>query len=465
MSEKPLPPGFTFGIATSGFQIEGGYNGPGEPANNWAAWEAAGRVEPSGIALDFWNRFEEQVPLARATGADSLRLSVEWTRCEPGEGQLDDDAFARYESILNCCRESGLEPLVTLHHFTHPAWLGEDFWLERSSPERFARWVDEAVGRLGSLCRKWVTLNEINVLPEQSYLTGSYPPGHRGDTRSAVRAMDNLLTAHVLAYETIHRHRPDAVVTTNNSSSSVYEFDRILHDLLLARSFGVDQPELGHWLRHKRADFYAKTRRGRRPGLAERVLRKLLARVIPMEQAFPRAVSAVYASQHQRLIDVVGFDYYDPAASHALQVPGHRSAGGRCWRPARETWDVQADPSGLVAYSMAIQDGGVGVWVAENGIANRVVRGRAYQRLDSWDRVRFLRENLEAVEAAIDSGVPLTGYWHWTLADNYEWGSYEPRFGLYGVDRERGGRWSHLDSMGRDAAGAYRRIIEEMRAR
>ena len=102
--------------------------------------------------------------------------------------------------------------------------------------------------------------------------------------------------------------------------------------------------------------------------------------------------------------------------------------------------------------------------VAENGLCNRVRRGVAYPRADGWDRVRYLRTNLGSVVAAIRGGVPVTGYYHWCLADNYEWGSYEPRFGLYGIDRERGVRWGALDSMGGASATVYREIAEGLRA-
>jgi beta-glucosidase len=97
-------------------------------------------------------------------------------------------------------------------------------------------------------------------------------------------------------------------------------------------------------------------------------------------------------------------------------------------------------------------------------MCNRVRRGRSFPRLDGWDRVRYLRATLAAVMDAIDAGVPIAAYFHWALVDNYEWGSYEPRFGIHGVDRERGGRVLDTDALGADAAGAYRRIIEGLRA-
>src|SRR5688572_12363988 len=196
---------FRFGVATAGFQVEGGYNRPGQPANNWAAWEQSGRVEPSGTALRFWDDYEQQLDRVASLGCDAFRLSVEWARCEPAPGEIDGDAFDRYAAILDACAERGLEPVVTLHHFTHPQWLGADLWLGPQSPERFAEWVATAVDRLGSRCRTWVTLNEINVLALQTYFTGMFPPGRRLDVSATIRSMDHLLTAHVLAYAEITR--------------------------------------------------------------------------------------------------------------------------------------------------------------------------------------------------------------------------------------------------------------------
>jgi len=456
-----LPDGFRFGVAMAGFQNEGGFNGPGEPANNWARWEAEGRVEPSGVALDFWNRYDEHLGRAAAAGCDAVRLSVEWARCEPADGVFDDDAFARYRQILEACHAHGLTPLLTLHHFTHPAWLGEDFWTQREAPERFAAWAEVAVGTLADLCGAWVTLNEINVLALQSYSSGFFPPGRRLDIAASVRALDNLLAAHVLTYAVIHQHRPDAVVSTNNQSLTVYELDRLHTDLLLVRSEGINRYDVRPWLAERRRDFYATAVP---PGAAERALRRLSAAAVPLDQAFPRAIEAIYASPHERCTDVNQIDYYNPLVSSHLRVPGHRTSGGRGWLPGRLLWDDPPYPAGLTYRCGLGADDGLAVWVVENGICNRVRRGRSWPRVDRWDRPRYLRANLAAVVDALDRGVPVTGYYHWTLADNYEWGSYEPRFGLYGVDRDRGVRWSELDAMGHDSAGAYRRIIEGLRA-
>ncbi len=478
---RRLPDEFLFGVATAGFQVEGGYNGPGQPANNWLAWEQAGRVQPSGNAVGFWDRPEEALDRAAALGCNSFRLGVEWARVFPDDRGVDRAALDRYVTIVGECADRGLDPLVTLHHFTNPAWLGEDFWLRPDAPDRYRGWVEIVVEALSSSVRNWVTVNEINVMAIGSWMMGMFPPGRYLAFDDAAIALDNLLTAHVLGYEAVHRVRADAVVTTNNTCLSVYGYDRMLTDLLLARSAGVERGDVDHWIRERRAQHDSLLPPN---GAGERLVRAITAARPPYGPSagrrsgrggrgpppLPRrALDAVYDSPHERTLDVLGIDYYDPMVARHFRLPGHRTAGGRSPMPSRELWDDPPDPGGLARW-LGMQHAlapGLPLWVVENGLCNRVRRGRSFARLDGWDRPRYLRENIAAMMEAVDGGVPVTGYWHWSLVDNYEWGSYEPRFGLYGVDRDRGARgmrWLETDSMGDDAAGAYRRIIAGLRA-
>ena len=456
-----LPAGFRFGVATSAYQTEGGLNGPGEPANDWLDWERSGRVEPTGAAVGFWENYEDHLDRAVAAGCDAFRLSVEWARCEPSEGAYDETAFDRYRAILAACAERGLRPTVCLHHFTHPYWLGPDFWLRLDSPERFAGWVATAVERLAGGCRNWLTLNEINGYAVQAYVFGAIPPGRYLALGDLVRSLDHMLTAHVLAHAAIHRRQPEAVVSTDNHASSLYELDRMLLDVLVARSEGVARADLREWLAGRRQDQHVALGG---QGHADAPLQRAARAILPLDQALPRAVAAVYDGPYERPLDLVSVNYYDPVAADHLRPPGHRTAGGRAWSPVGKRWDMAVHPEGLVAYLRVNTHPGLDIEVSENGLCNRVRRGRSWPRGDGWDRPRSLRAHLKAVVAALDAGLPVTGYFHWTLADSYEWGSYEPRFGLHGIDRERGCRWSDLDSMGVDAAGAYRRLAEGLRA-
>ena len=456
-----LPAGFAFGVATSAFQTEGGLNGPGEPANDWLDWERSGRVEPAGVALSFWDNYEDHLDRAVAAGCNAFRLSVEWARCEPVDGVYDEAAFERYRAILAACEAHGLRPTVCLHHFTHPHRLGPDFWLRLDSPERFAGWVAAAVDRLAGGCRHWLTLNEINGYAVQAYVLGALPPGRYLAFGDLVRSLDHLLTAHVLAYAAIHRRQPDAVVSTDNHASSMYELDRMLLDVLLARDAGVGRTDLREWLAGRREAHQGAL--GAR-GPADAVIRRVTGSILPLDQALPRAVATVYDGSHERPLDAVSVNYYDPVAADHLRPPGHGTAGGRTWAPVARQWEMAVHPEGLLPYLRLNHHPGLPIEVSENGLCNRVLRGRSWPRADGWDRPRALRAHLKAVVAALDEGLPVTGYFHWTLGDCYEWGSYEPRFGLYGVDRERGGRFSDLDSMGADAAGAYRRLADGLRA-
>ena len=481
-----LPEGFVFGVATAGFQVEGGFNGPGQPSNNWLAWEQVGRVEPSGGAVGFWDRPEEALDRAAALGCNSFRLGVEWARVVPDERGVDTTALASYAALVRGCVERGLEPLVTLHHFTHPAWLGDDLWLRPDAPDRYRAWVEVAVEALAPWVRLWVTVNEINVLAIGSWLLGMFPPGRSLAFEDAAIATDHLLTAHVHGYDAIHRGRPDAVVTTNNSSMSAYAFDRMLTDVLLARSAGTERSDVGSWLEERSREHDALLPPS---GLTERLVRRLGAATAPyrsqasgatgprrreglVHRRHPvprRAVDAVYDSPHDRTLDALGLDWYDPTVSRHFRLPGHRTAGGRNASPTRQLWDDVPDPAALTSWLRSQRDlaPGLPLWVVENGLCNRVRDGRSLPRLDGWDRPRYLREHLAAVISAVDEGVPVTGYWHWSLVDNYEWGSYEPRFGLFGVDRDRGGheaRWMATDALGDDSAGTYRDIIAGLRA-
>ena len=473
-----LPDDFVFGVATAGFQIEGGFNGPGEPANNWARWESGGRIEPSGNACGFWERPEEALDRAASIGCEAFRLSVEWARCEPEEGAVDTSALDGYGRILDGCLERGMQPVVSLHHFTHPAWLGEEFWLDDDAPERFAAHVERVLPTLAGRCRRWVTINEPNIVALMGWVEGAYPPGRTRSFGDAFRALDNMLAAHVLALRAIHRVQPDAEVTVNTSSSSIYEHDRLLTDLLTAPAAGVDRDGIDAWIDERRI---LHDERWPAHGVIESLLRRIFAAAAPYgtgtshpadrwlrsglrREIRRRVLDEVYADPSARSLDATGFDWYDPSASRAVRMPGHVTSGGRRWEPSRAIWDVVPDPAAMTRWCADQHDllPGLPLWVVENGLCNRVRNGRSYPRPDGWDRPRYLAEHVSAVMDSIAAGVPVTAYLHWSLVDNYEWGSYEPRFGIFGVDRcrgPRGFRWLDTDAEGRDSAGAYRRLI------
>jgi beta-glucosidase len=473
---------FAIGVATAGYQVEGGYNGDGEPRNNWASWERTGRVERSGLACDFWRHPDEALDRAAAIGCTAFRLSVEWARLEPEPDHFDGAALERYIEILSMCADRAMEPMVTLHHFTHPWWLGEEFWLRPASPDRFARHVERVVPALAPHCRRWVTINEPNIVMLMGWVEGASPPGRRMATADAYCVLDNLLTAHVLAADAIAAVQPDAAITCNTSSSSIYEHDRLLTDLLLLRAAGVDAGDVDGYVDERRAlhnaifppqhagelalrrFFNAVSPYGTDCGVNGGALRTRVRR-LARRPAPRRVVDAVLASPQDRTLGAIGFDWYDPIASHAIRLPGRRALDGtRDWSAGRAIWDVPPHARGLRAWCRT-ESGlhpGLPIWVVENGMATQVEDDRPVPREDGWDRPRYVREHLGAVADAVADGIPVQAYLHWSLVDNYEWGTYRPRLGLFGMDRSDPSgavRWMDTDAQGDDAAGTFGRVV------
>ena len=478
-----VPDGFLFGVATSGYQVEGGFNGDGEPRNNWFEWERRKGVEPCGLACDSWRRFEEDLELAGSLGIDCYRMGIEWARVQPSDSDAEDEpsfdaeAVDGYASIVAAARGRGLEPLPTLHHFTHPAWLGLDFWLRADSPRVFATYVREVVTRLGDALAtrgqgpltRYVTLNEINVLPLITWMLGAFPPGDRLKTRKVARGTDHLFAAHVLAYDAIHdvheeRGWPVPSVTTNNYTMSTYELDRVFADLLLARRRAGDSADLRSYVRDRRRAWGDVLRRipGPSSAAAERIQRTLTRAASPTE--LPMTTEALYRSKRPDKLDAIAVDVYAPWAKGRFRRPNHPTSGGTNPQPARALWDDPPLPVSFAGFVQANVEPGLPLWVLENGLCSRVKKGVGYPRLDGWTRPRYLKEHLAALATLLARGVPVTTYVHWSLLDNYEWGSYQPRFGIFGVVRDEGLRRLRSDSMGEDAAGSYRGIVRALRS-
>jgi beta-glucosidase len=189
---------FFWGVATSGYQAEGGYNGPGEPLNNWAWAENAGDVVPSGRTSDFWTLSHEDFGRCRDMGLNSFRMSIEWARVQPtttlgettglAEGAapppFDERALYSYAQRIADCRAHGLEPIITLHHFVWPAWLGLDAWLEPATIDHYLAFVRHTVSYLLRALpqdfncappRWFITLNEPNLQAFNHHLYRIFP--------------------------------------------------------------------------------------------------------------------------------------------------------------------------------------------------------------------------------------------------------------------------------------------------
>lgn len=241
-----FPKNFLWGAATSAYQVEGGNT------NNWSEWEKknADRLAESaktywqnwqkekfpemfnsenyisGSACDHYNRFEEDFDIAKELGHNAHRFSIEWSRIEPEEGKFNDEEIEHYRKVIRAIRARGMEPFVTLWHWTNPLWLEEKGGCEsRDFDEHFSRYSEYVAGKLGKEVKFWITLNEPTSVIASSYMTGVWPPQKRSFFR-AWRLYKKFAHAHIEAYKHIHAADSDAQVGFANILHSFEPYKR-----------------------------------------------------------------------------------------------------------------------------------------------------------------------------------------------------------------------------------------------
>jgi len=201
-AEISFPEGFLWGTATAAHQIEGGnFN------NDWWAWEHnpdSGCAESSGDACDSLRRWPEDIDLVAAMGLQAYRFSLEWSRIEPAEGEYSLAALDYYRRICATCRERGIVPVVTFHHFTTPTWLAaRGGWEAVDAPEAFSAFVTRAAAHIGDLIGWACTINELNLIGVMGYALGSSPPGVKDDFVRHLAVNDSIVRAHRLGVEAL----------------------------------------------------------------------------------------------------------------------------------------------------------------------------------------------------------------------------------------------------------------------
>ena len=219
MSKLEFPKGFLWGAATSAYQIEGNNH------NDWSEWELknaerlskeSGNKYPpknyiSGQACDHYNRFREDFDIAKSLNHNAHRFSIEWSRIEPEEGKWDEKEIEHYREVIRALRERGMEPFVTLWHWTLPIWVAKQGgWENKKTINDFVRYSEKITASLQGV-KFYITLNETNVYAGHGYWNGSWPPGIRS-FRKYLLANHHLSQAHILAYGAIKLVNPNAEV-------------------------------------------------------------------------------------------------------------------------------------------------------------------------------------------------------------------------------------------------------------
>lgn len=389
-TDLKFPDNFLWGSATSAYQVEG--------SNTDADWED---FKSAGVACDQYNLYEQDFKMIQEMGHNAHRLSIEWARIEPREGEFDQNEIEHYKQVLKSLKDKNITVMLTLWHFTLPKWLAQKGgWENFHSPYYFERFVQRMVPELKSYVDMWVTLNEPGVYVFMSYLggdeSGGWPPEKKSNI-AAIKVTWNLGRAHKKAYRTIHKIIPSAKVGIAQNVSSFEPFHK--HSFLEMLAVGISDIATNH-------SFYFLTR-GYHDFLG---LNYYFHRRYNLEKGVvPEIINP--EDQHQDVSDL-GWEIY---------------------------------PEGLFDVLADLSDG-LPIYITEAGIATT----------NDDRRTRFLIQYLQEVYRAIQAGIKVKGFFYWSIIDNFEWHrGFEPKFGLVEIDYKTQKRTP------RPSAQVYSEIIKQ----
>jgi beta-glucosidase len=365
-----FPDGFLWGAATAAHQIEGS-----NLNSDWWLAEQAGLLPyRSETACNSWVEWRHDVRLLSDIGLNAYRLSLEWARIEPEPGRFDQTALDTYRRQLEALKDAGIEPLVTLFHFTSPRWLTEQGgWTNPDTVNRFSEYTRRVARQTGDLVKWWITINEPSILGFKAYVEGTWPPHRPNHFRGFVRLMRYASRAHALARRALKSERPDATVSM---------------------AFAIWPLEPLRWWS-------------------------------PIDQAMARIGDYLW---QQRIIrrslpslDWIGVNYYTRA------IVGWPWPGNPSTPNGRTDFGWEIYPQGLYSVLRRISRYGKPVVITENGISDA----------DDDQRPAYIVDHVREMYRAIQDGVDLRGYMHWTLLDNFEWAEgFLQCFGLATRDRQ-----------------------------
>jgi beta-glucosidase len=416
-----FPADFTWGVATAAYQIEGAVDVDGRRASIWDTFShTPGRVlngDTGDQACDHYHRWREDLGLLRELGVGAYRFSIAWPRILPGgTGLANVRGLDWYERLVDELLLGGIQPWVTLYHWDLPQALEDrGGWAERSTADAFVHLAEAVARRLGDRVRTWSTLNEPWCSAFLGYQLGVHAPG-KTDPSLALTAAHTLLLAHGRAVGVLRATVPSARVGIVLNPTPVEAVSDADGDLEAAR----------------RADGY----------LNRWFLDPLYGRGYPADmldlfgQRFAWPSNADMRAIAEP-IDFLGLNYYRPTlvrADPADGLLGFTSVQPHDEPQTQMGWVVR--PSGLreLLLRMRRDYPARDLVITENGAAyaDAVAADGA---VHDAERTRYIAEHIDAVGEAIQTGVPVTGYFVWSLLDNFEWAQgYANRFGLVYVD-------------------------------
>lgn len=403
---QKFPQGFLWGTGTSAYQVEGGCDN-----NNWAIWEKScdkdgkPRVQaPCGRACDHWNRYKEDTQLMKQLGTNAYRFSVEWSKIEPQEGKFNQEALEHYRDVCRELRNNGIQPCITIHHYTDPLWFVAKGGFEKDeNVQCYVRFATTLIKALHEFDPLWFTFNSPDGYAAQGYLTCTKPAGRLEPIKDMglfAQVYKNLLEAHVQTYRAIKQDKE-------------YSHARIgiLKNMFQLEPYRIHNPldMLACTMGKKMVDtpFFSFFTKG------------------TFDIYIPFKVSLHHTNQQAKgALDFIGINYYSHGYMSFFKPIAHpdeeQTNNERYSIYAEGLYRAVKEIAQTVAKPLSIP-----MYITENGIACDN---------DDAKRTTFLQKYLYALSQAIAEGCDVRGYFYWSLMDNYEWGRVDKCYGLYAVD-------------------------------
>ncbi len=404
-----FPSGFLWGTATSAHQVEGNNTN-----SDWWFWEQQNKgkilnvleekfknqkFEASDKCCDHYNKYKQDFDLLKKMHNNAHRLSIEWARIEPKQGQWDLDQLEHYKKVLRELKKNKISVMLTLNHFTLPSWLAQKGgWTNWQSPRYFKKYVEFITKNLGDFVDFWITINEPEIYADMSYLKGYWPPQEKS-IKLAAKVYWNMSRAHKKAYKVIHKNlvQPKVGISMNVMSFAAYKKHRLIELLYV--------------------------------------------------HAADRLINHSFYDLTQKHHDFLGINYY-------FRVRLKKEKGSlkpvveEVTEQERELSDMgwMIYPHGIFDVLMDFKDFNLPIYITENGIATT----------DDAKRSKFLIDHLTEIHHAISAGCDVRGYFHWSLLDNFEWDkAFGPKFGLVDVN------FKTLERTPKPSFDTYKEICKE----
>ena len=444
MNIKQFPPNFLWGSATSSYQIEGAWNKDGKGESIWDRFtHTPGNIQDNSTGdkgCDHYHRWQDDIQLMKSLNLQAYRFSIAWPRILPtGRGPINQKGLDFYNKLVDGLLEAGIRPNATLYHWDMPQTLqDEGGWTVRSTTEAFIEYTEVVTQSLGDRVSIWGTFNEPFVSAYLGYMTGDHAPGHK-NVDEMLAASHHLLLAHGWAVPIIRQHSPQSEIgiilnlgykmpasPSRADLDATRITDGIVNRWYLDPIFGRSYP----------ADIVAYYNR-------------------PMDFIQPGDMHTIAEPT-----DYLGINYYTRSVMRNTEIPEEENEPRTIFIAPEEEktemgWEIY--PQGLYQLLNRVHFDyqPAKIYIAENGCSFSDGPDEN-GRIADTRRLNYLRDHFTEAHRAIQNGVPLAGYFVWSLMDNFEWAyGYLQRFGIIWVNYET------FQRIPKDSALWYRDVIAQ----